>query len=354
MKQQTSSEQQKTSGGKSLVVEGELEIFKEEIAGRFRTIREKLPAELAKAGDLARELKKSAAYISRLETGAKSVPAEVLVWMAKRAKVAPWELFFGEARRPAPPFQEAAAFLQRANEMGIVNLEPDRERALSKIVPFIDALDSGTVDITGSTLRGLRQKSPDPFVIAVRRKREPVRLAVRILFTHLEQAFLREELEGRNPGAIVQEVVEGIRWARDTWHLDWQDIKLVKAPPALFSVFVGDREQARGVGVANIYPLMTQAYVSPAMVLQNTGNPSEIYQALHRTNFADPWEKASVTVKGAIEDWDKTTKRAADKQKIEALQRAVQMLKEELKGQSQETSHNSIGASAAKSRPAAV
>jgi transcriptional regulator with XRE-family HTH domain len=274
-----------------------------DIGERMREARETLPKPDRNLAEFSKKLEISKAYLSQMESGKKPIPIHLLIRVANETGKSLDFLLSGQSQtglESIVSFNSAIEFLQKASALGVFGMESTRESALYRCLPFLRSIRNGEVDITASTLRGLTVDPNNAFVAELKKKSES--LNIRILFTHLQCAGLREQLEGRAVGGIVDEVVVGIKWAHSTWNVPLANMKFVKSAPNTFTIFVSDGKNA--VGLINPYPLRQQAYMSFTLLLQKALVPSDhrpptassIYEGLHNSNFVGPWDDGKITV----------------------------------------------------------
>lgn len=277
-----------------------------EIGTRVREARQKLKGNSSDAAVMARALHISESQLSRYETGAQSLPTELLYDAAKHLGVHPLSLLpdvghLGAGGGSRHPFYQATEFLQNCMDLGAEYVLPNREAALAKLAEPLRRLYQGKVQITGSSFKGLLQNPRDEFVKAliecstdVNRKNQ-----VQAIMTHPLYGFTREGLENRLRGAIVAEIFQGIRWLLQTVGLHKSNIKLMRAAPSSFTIFMED--DVGGTCLVNPYPMMQQAYNCFAMVAARplsvgSGLQSRsIFVSFQNANFSEPWGDSKVT-----------------------------------------------------------
>lgn len=273
-----------------------------EIGERIRKAREELNDEKrtlkwfceAVGGNLSESL------LSQMESGSRPISSDLLLRIANVTGVSPHELLSGRGEKPVQiDFQPTVQFLEQAQRLGVKALGMDRDAALFDLLPFLNGMYTGEVNITGSSLKGLQQDSNHEFIkklIEVARDRP--KIAVRTLMTHPKYGYTREFLENRISGSIVSEIFQGIRWGVGILEIPPENIKFVKASPTCFSIFLWNGRE--GVGFVNPYPLMKQAFTCFSLTVRSVDRPDaqggraqSIYQSLSNANFHTPWEDTS-------------------------------------------------------------
>ncbi len=237
--------------------------------------------------------------LSQIESGIRNVTFEQLSAIARVTHKDLFELV-GVEQGGVPVgghFLQAGDFLTRADDMGIVGFETNRDAALNHLIPFISSMYAGEICITGSSLRGLQQANFE-FVEYLVRAHLQQKIPVKIMFTHPEKGSERENLEGRVQGSILAEIWQGVRWALLTIGVDEQNIRFAKASPTIFSVFAWNGR--KGMGLINPYPIQQQGYMTFCVILRSVDNraerrpghaqPTPIFEKLMGANFRQPWE----------------------------------------------------------------
>jgi len=237
----------------------------------------------------------------------------MLLRISESFGIAPEQLLYDKPpeRTSTADFASTIDFLQQAQRLGIRSFHPIRDTALFDLIPFVQGMFSGEICITGSSLKGLQEDVNHEFVNQIDRVRDRRdQVGLKVLMTHPKFGYHRESLEGRTRGSIVSEIFQGLKWAMTRLQVRPADIKMVKASPTCFSIFVQDGH--RGVGLVNPYPTMKQAFTSLSLIVESVqradapGRAQSIYHNYFNSNFSSPWNdtsgKITVTLADALKE----------------------------------------------------
>lgn len=272
------------------------------IGQRLQHFRHSLPNEIRQLSEFASKIGLSESLLSRIESGKASLPLDAVERIADKFGCRPEALIAGDAypNKEKDPLQSGIDFLRQAQYLGVDGLFPDRTLALGYLLQFAQEMRSGEIKITGSSLRGLEQKSEHGFVRRLIEFGNNPLIEMKVIMTHPMHGPEREHQENRPEGSIVREILTGIIWCIEVLKIEPENIKLSKASPSSFSIFLLDGPEGRGL--INPYPTMRQAFLSFTITVHRGANgkgPGEavsIFETYLQANFRDPWDDQNVTV----------------------------------------------------------
>lgn len=289
---------------------GEQKLHRKELQRKIglfiRKARSQLPSEEGTLAKLAEKLGLTESQLSRIESGALSLPLELLDEVAQAIGQHREQVFMGgeaQVSRPEHPFAPTMHFLDQARLLGVDGLYAERAAALTHLVAFAKRMNSGKIRITGSSLRGLEQKSDHEFITQLRRftaGRNRDRFDCRFILTDPRLGGKREDQERRPKGSITREILTGIGWCLNQLQVHHRHIKLNQTSPSCFGIFL--IEGGEGRGCANFYPTMRQAFTSFAITFrslnedQKGGEANSVFQTYVQANFEEPWQEEGVTI----------------------------------------------------------
>jgi hypothetical protein len=152
----------------------------------------------------------------------------------------------------------------------------------------------GRLWIVGSSLLGLLDAAAQHFDAgAVLKRAVELGLDVRILMTHPQFAWMREEAEKRAKGTIVHEIRSAIAKLRSCCVPDGV-IRLYPGAPTAFAMATSSHM------IINPYPYEASAHHCFSLVVRSTqtlpsgrtGKMPDIYGQYLAAHFADPWNRA--------------------------------------------------------------
>ncbi|MBI2433247.1 MAG: hypothetical protein HYV26_10280 [Candidatus Hydrogenedentes bacterium] len=183
---------------------------------------------------------------------------------------------------------------------GVERLYTDREEAISAFKKHV--VESDHVIIIGSSLTGLldpteRDLRKKEFADILRKKLED-NVRVEFLLTHPALAFLREDAEGRKPGAIKSEIVDTLKYLTkgmpgsdgnaSNIGVPPQNIRLYLGTPTIFAIICSDWM------LINPYTYQATAFENFCFELSKKGDQS-LYSKIYKGHFRKPWNNRDTT-----------------------------------------------------------
>jgi len=302
------------------------------IGQRLQRFRLSLTGDERQLGKFASKIKLSESLLSRIESGKASLPLDAVERIADKFGCRPETITHGDAypERDKNPLQSGIELLQQAKSLGVDGIYQDRTSALSYLLEFARKMRSGDINITGSSLRGLEQRSDHKFVDYLKELGSNPHFKMKVIMTHPKYGPAREHQENRPKGSIVREILTGISWCIEVLNIVPDNIKLSKASPSSFSLFLIDGPE--GKGIINPYPTMRQAFLSFTLAVrkvsaeEGSGEAVSIFETYLQSNFYDPWVDPGVTI-GLIEGLNECHEIANDKKGPEELTSHQEMFK---------------------------
>jgi hypothetical protein len=185
---------------------------------------------------------------------------------------------------------------------GIEKLFSDRKQAVDELLTHI-SLENDHIVIIGSSLKGLfdvteRDKWKKQFSDLIRLKvKEDVR--VEFLLTHPALAFLREDAEGRKPGAIKKEILTtlsyltgcdfGVEKPKYSIDIPLENIRLYLGTPTIFSIICTERM------LINPYAYQATAYENFCFEISKKGEQG-LYSKILKSHYKEPWDNKETTI----------------------------------------------------------
>jgi hypothetical protein len=198
-------------------------------------------------------------------------------------------------------------FLKQSSDLGLEMIYTDRGTALRDFAKFMEIEVSrgdamGKLIIVGSSIKGMLEnvkKAPEYIRTAINSGCE-----LHILLTHPEYSPFRENQEDRPPGAIEDEIFDGLRELESCVHVDYPDppdlklapkVKLYKGTPTCFMIVAGNHM------LINPYPYEEEAYRSFCVAVRkvepqdaNVDVERTIFAQYLRAHFEKPWNRNAV------------------------------------------------------------
>lgn len=279
------------------------------IGQRVQQLRLGLELEKQSLGQFAQNIGLSESLLSRVESGKASLPLDVVELIAKTLGCRVDAIITGEAYPGEKnPLRSGIEFLQQAEGLGVDGIYQDRTSALGYLLPFAEKMRAGEINITGSSLRGLEQRSEHRFVSYLEKLGNNPQFKMKVIMTHPALGPKREHQENRPKGSIVREIFTGINWCIEVLNIPPENIRLSIVSPSSFSIFLIDGPEGRGI--INPYPTMRQAFLSYTLAVRKVsaekgaGEAVSIFETYLSANFREPWVDPNVTValKEGLED----------------------------------------------------
>lgn len=250
--------------------------------------------DLRSAREFALRLRISPSQLSMYESGARPIPAAILVRAAEVARVDLNSLMQRTASVDREhPFLHAVQFLQHARDLGIEDVFQTRSAGLLAMTPFLRDTTHGKLFITASSLRGVREDVGNPFVRALaemQQRGEPA-FDIQAILTYPKIGDHRAKVEGRVEGSISAEIVQGVKWLLRDLRVPASNIKFLKASPSMFSLFIMRGDD--GLGLLNSYPAMAQAFTAFSLIVRpNPTSGHDVFSRVLTNNFHFPWNSA--------------------------------------------------------------
>jgi len=277
---------------------------------RIQNKRRSLPPDKSLLSYFAKSLGMNESLLSRIESGNASFPLEKIELLAEVAGCREEEILYGNAYPDfgKHPFNETLKFLQQAAILGVDGLFTDRAASLGHLLAFAERMRKGKLYITASSARGIEQRTDHLLVQRLMEMGPNDHFEVRVIMTHPKLGSKREYLERRPTGSIIREILTGINWFLDVWQIKPIDIRLSKANPSSFCIFLVEGPEGRGI--INPYPTMRQAFLSYTLAVHKVaagggaGEAVSIFQNYLTANFEEPWQDSHVT-EGLVDGLEK-------------------------------------------------
>jgi len=203
--------------------------------------------------------------------------------------------------------QISTEFLRRSSDLGLEMIYTDRALGLRDFAVSMQSearrgKEKGSLIIVGSSIKGLLENIKEtPTII---KDAVDTGCELRILLTHPKYSRFRENQEDRPPGAIEDEIFDGIRKLESNFEIGYPDppdlklapmVKLYKGTPTCFMIVAGNRM------LINPYPYEEEAYKSFCVAVRkveqrdmNVDVERTIYAQYLRAHFEKPWVRNSV------------------------------------------------------------
>ena len=324
--------------------------LKRQIGMRVKQARLNLPPKESSLGVFAKKILLSESQLSKIESGNASLPLELLEVIATATGCRREQILTGEGypQRTKRSLDPALLFLQQAKLVGVEGLHAERAPALTELVEFASNMRAGRISITGSSLRGLEQRSEHDFVKLLQRfANDRPKVELRVIMTHPKHGSVREHLEHRPKGSITREIFAGISWCLEVLHIDVANIRLHNASPCCFSIFLEDGPE--GCGLINPYPAMRQSFMSFALVVRRVaetgvgGGAMSVFQTYRQANFEDPWQDQRVTTSlpdGMTECADCIKNKTEGYEELHPHEASLQAIIEHCRARAEDTGEN--------------
>ncbi|MFO1484170.1 MAG: hypothetical protein U1F71_12500 [Verrucomicrobiaceae bacterium] len=184
---------------------------------------------------------------------------------------------------------------------GFERLFTDRSQAITEFKKHL-LLESEHIVIIGSSLKGLldvteRDKSKKDLADVIRQKLK-AGVRVEFLLTHPALAFLREDAEGRKPGAIKEEIIETVRYltGKDiggrvlsaSIGVPLDSIRLYLGTPTIFAIVCSDWM------LVNPYAYQATAYDNFCFEISRKSDQG-LYSKIFKSHYKEPWDNKDTT-----------------------------------------------------------
>jgi hypothetical protein len=178
---------------------------------------------------------------------------------------------------------------------GVERLYVDRDVAIREFVAHV-RLERERIIVIGSSLKGLldateRDQEKTGFAAVLREKiRDGV--PIEFLLTHPALAFLREDAEGRKPGAIKAEIIDTLRYLTGIGlsakgapkiGVPVEAIRLYHGTPTIFSIILGNRM------LINPYAYQATAYENFCFEFSKKSEQG-LYAKMLKAHYRKPWD----------------------------------------------------------------
>ena len=178
---------------------------------------------------------------------------------------------------------------------GIERLYVDRDVAIRDFAEHV-RLERERIIIIGSSLKGLldpteRDQEKKEFADILREKIEDG-VTIEFLLTHPALAFLREDAEGRKPGAIKLEIIETLRYLTGievtpsggpALRIPVENIRLYHGTPTIFCIILCNRM------LINPYAYQATAYDNFCLEISKKSEQG-LFVKMLRSHFSKPWD----------------------------------------------------------------